>query len=188
MAERGRRRAAQHLLAHHRAAAGAGPPAAGQATGSEAEARENLSMISDAEMQARLETVRAYPVAWLKKGPAYVPPEIRPDEQAAIVWEHGRRNMELRAAGRMAIVGPLQGAGEIVGMCIFCVPEAEAREIMEGDGAVRPRYSPTRSSPSMASPARRCRPDGSGQAVMPQYPCCAIRAVAHRIVLRRRGP
>ena len=94
-------------------------------------------MISDAEMRARLETVRAYPMAWLKKGPAYLPSDGRPAEQAAIVWEHGRRNMELRDAGKMAIVGPLQGAGEIVGICIFCVPEAEAREIMDGDGAVQ---------------------------------------------------
>ena len=95
-----------------------------------------MTAISDDEMQARLETVRPYVTVFLKKGPAYLPPESRPPEQAKIVWEHGRRNMQLHDEGKMAIVGPLKGAGEIVGMCIFSVPEEEVRDLMDSDGAV----------------------------------------------------
>lgn len=92
--------------------------------------------ISDDDMDARLDTVRRYTVVLLKKGPTYVPPDSRPPELAAVVKEHGRRNMALQAEGKLAIVGPLAGGGEIVGLCIFSVPEAEARAIMDGDGAV----------------------------------------------------
>jgi hypothetical protein len=95
------------------------------------------AVITDGEMAARLETVRAYTTVLLKKGPAYVPHDFRPADQAAIVREHGRRNMSLSDDGKLAIVGPLTGAGDIVGLCIFSVPEAEVREIMDADGAVQ---------------------------------------------------
>lgn len=93
--------------------------------------------VTDEQMQARLKEVRAFTTVFLKKGAAYVPPELRPAEQAAIVLEHGRRNMSLSAEGKLAIVGPIAGGGDIVGLCIFCLPEDEVRAIMEGDGAVR---------------------------------------------------
>ena len=96
-----------------------------------------MAEISDAFMDARLKTVRQYTVVLLRKGPAYVPPDRRPPEQAAVVKEHGRRNMSLQAEGKLAIVGPLGGGDEIVGLCIFSVPEAEARTIMDGDSAVQ---------------------------------------------------
>ena len=91
--------------------------------------------ISDDYMKARLETVRAYTVVLLKKGPAYVPHETRPPELAAIVREHGRRNMGLQAEGKLAIVGPLGGGGEFVGLYVFTVSPDEVRAIMEGDPA-----------------------------------------------------
>jgi hypothetical protein len=93
--------------------------------------------ITDDFMRARLATVRDYVVARLIKGPAYQPPQTRPPEQARIVWEHGRRNMQMQADGKMALVGPVMGGGDLVGLCIFAVPEAEARAIMDGDGAVQ---------------------------------------------------
>ena len=91
--------------------------------------------VTDEQMQARLEEVRAFTTVFLKKGAAYVPPELRPEAQARIVLEHGRRNMSLSAEGKLAIVGPIAGGGDIVGLCIFCVPEDEVRAIMEGDAA-----------------------------------------------------
>ena len=93
--------------------------------------------ITDEFMQARLATVRAYTTVLLKKGPIYQPQAARSPEQARIVLEHGRRNMKLSAEGNMPLVGPLTGGGEIVGLCVFSVPEAEARALMDGDGAVR---------------------------------------------------
>src|SRR3569623_1672220 len=72
----------------------------------------------------------------LKVGPNYQPPDARPPEMAAIVREHGRRNMELQAAGKMPSVGPISGALPIAGLCIFSVSETEARALMEGDPAL----------------------------------------------------
>lgn len=93
--------------------------------------------ITDEFMKARLATVRGYTTVLLKKGPDYEPPATRSQAQAKIVLEHGRRNMKLSAEGKMPLVGPLVGAGEIVGLCVFSVTEADARELMDGDGAVR---------------------------------------------------
>jgi hypothetical protein len=93
--------------------------------------------ISDDQMQARLATVRPYSMVLLRKGPAYMAPEVRTPAQSGIVREHGRRNMALQAAGKLAIVGPLQGGGDFVGVYIFTVPEAEVRAIMDADVAYR---------------------------------------------------
>jgi hypothetical protein len=95
-----------------------------------------MPRITDEEMNARLETVRPYVAVFLKKGQAYTPPDMRSPADAAIVREHGRRNMELQAERKLAIVGPLTGAGDTVGFYVFAVPEAEVRTIMERDGAV----------------------------------------------------
>jgi hypothetical protein len=91
--------------------------------------------ISDAYMAARLETVRPYTVVLLKKGPAYVPPDTRPAELGAIVREHGRRNMGLQVEGKLAIVGPLGGGGDVVGLYVFTVSQDEVRAIMDSDPA-----------------------------------------------------
>lgn len=93
--------------------------------------------ITDEYMKARLATVRAYPTVRLMKGPAYQDQAVRTPEQAKIVWEHGRRNMQFHAEGKMALVAPVAGGGELVGLCVFTVPETEARAIMDGDGAVQ---------------------------------------------------
>ena len=93
--------------------------------------------ISDDYMRQRLQTVRPYALVLLKKGPAYQDPANRTPEQAEIVWNHGRRNMALSADGKMALVGPVGGAGDLVGLSVFTVPEADARALMDDDGAVR---------------------------------------------------
>lgn len=93
--------------------------------------------ITDDVMEARLATVRPYTLVLLRKGPAYLPPEVRTAGQAAIVREHGRRNMALQDERRIAIVGPLGNGGDFVGLYVFTVPEAEARSIMAGDPALK---------------------------------------------------
>jgi hypothetical protein len=95
-----------------------------------------MAEISDAAMDERLAKVRGYCLLILKAGPNYVPPDSRPAEQAAIIREHGRRNMKLRAEGKMALVAPVVGARPIVGLAVFTVPEAEARSLMANDPAV----------------------------------------------------
>jgi len=93
--------------------------------------------ISDDYMRTRLQTVRPYVAVLLKKGPAYVEQASRTPEQARIVWEHGRRNMALNAEGKMVMVGPVAGGGDLVGLCVFAVPEVEVRALMDGDGGVQ---------------------------------------------------
>jgi hypothetical protein len=93
--------------------------------------------ISDAEMEARLALVRPYVMVLLKAGPAYVPPDTRSPDQAAIVKEHGRRNMALRKEGKMAMVGPVHQARPVVGICIMNVDADATRRIMDADPAVR---------------------------------------------------
>ena len=58
-------------------------------------------------------------------------------EQAKLVWEHGRRNMQLHAEGKMALVGPIAGGGELVGISVFSISEPEARALMDADPAVQ---------------------------------------------------
>ena len=93
--------------------------------------------ITDEYMNARLATVRPYTMVVLKKGPTYLPPDTRSAEQSKTVREHGRRNMALQLEGKLAIVGPLQGGGDTVGLYIFTVPEAEVRAIMDEDVAYK---------------------------------------------------
>ncbi len=92
--------------------------------------------ISDETMDTRLAKVRGYCLLILKAGANYVPPDTRPPDQAAIIREHGRRNMKLRAEGKMALVAPIAGARPMVGLAVFTVPEAEARALMADDPAV----------------------------------------------------
>ncbi len=93
--------------------------------------------ITDEYMRQRLSVAKQYVTVLLKAGPNYEPADVRSPAQATIVREHGRRNMKLHAEGKMLLVGPLGGGFPIVGLCILSVPEAEAREIMDGDGAVQ---------------------------------------------------
>lgn len=93
--------------------------------------------ITDEFMRERLSRMRGWTTLLLKAGPNYQPQATRSPEQAAIVREHGRRNMQLQVDGKVALVGPLHNAFPIVGLCVFTVAEAEARELMAGDPALQ---------------------------------------------------
>jgi hypothetical protein len=92
---------------------------------------EELPEITDEQMTARLAQTRDYTLAILKTTPKTFTDEGRP-----IIWEHGRRNMALRAAGTMAIVCPATDGGDVAGICIFAAAPDEVGEIMAGDPAV----------------------------------------------------
>ncbi|MFZ0218056.1 MAG: YciI family protein [Candidatus Dormiibacterota bacterium] len=61
------------------------------------------------------------------------------DDPAAdrIVWEHGRRNFELRASGVLAIVCPVTDDSEWSGIAIFDASPEEVAAIMDGDPGVQ---------------------------------------------------
>jgi hypothetical protein len=93
---------------------------------------DRLPEITDTEMRERLAGTRDYTLLVLKRTP-----DTSTDEGAAVIWEHGRRNMALRAAGALAIVCPATDGGVLAGIGIFSAPLEEVRGIMEKDPAVQ---------------------------------------------------
>ena len=87
--------------------------------------------ITDDYMNNRIGQAKTYALVVLKPTPEYFAASSRP-----IVWERGRRNMALQAAGIMPIVCPV-GDGQLAGMGIFNTSPDEARAIMEDDPGVR---------------------------------------------------
>src|SRR5262245_38965512 len=90
-----------------------------------------LREISNEFMRASMATVRPYTLVVLKRGPAFDPP--RSD---ALIWEHGRRNFALRAAGLLSIVCPVREGPELAGVGVFDADVDRVRAILSGDPAV----------------------------------------------------
>lgn len=90
-----------------------------------------LPEVSDDAMRAGLAATKAYCLIILKATPKLVRPEVD-----GIIWEHGRRNFALRAAGLMNIVCPVQDGSEVCGIGIFDAAPEQVREIMDGDPGV----------------------------------------------------
>jgi hypothetical protein len=53
-----------------------------------------------------------------------------------IIWEHGRRNFELRRDGLLPIVCPVADGSDISGIGIFTGSVDEVRKIMDSDQGV----------------------------------------------------
>jgi hypothetical protein len=112
----------------------------------------DLPTITDDTMLQGRATLRAYTLAILKRGPAYDPPHSDP-----VIWEHGRRNYALRAAGLLSIVCPISDGTPVAGIGIFNTDAAGVERILEGDPAIQAgilRYEvhPTRSFPGDSLP------------------------------------
>ncbi|HEV2769815.1 MAG TPA: hypothetical protein VGV40_06485 [Solirubrobacteraceae bacterium] len=54
-----------------------------------------------------------------------------------IIWEHGRRNLALRAEGKLPIVCPAADESDWAGIAIFDAPPQEVEQIMANDPGVR---------------------------------------------------
>jgi hypothetical protein len=108
--------------------------------------------ISDDDMREMMTHATTYSVVLLKDGPNHTHPD-----RGAIVWEHGRRNFELRAAGVLAIVCPITDDSEWCGIGIFAADPAEVARVMDGDPGVEAgifsyEVHPVRSFPGDALP------------------------------------
>ena len=93
-----------------------------------------MTEITDDYMQAQLAKARVYTIVLLSRGPNY-----KADGDRSVIWEHGRRNFELRAAGKLAIVSPMgfgDGTSDIVGLSIFVTSVDETKAIMDADPAI----------------------------------------------------
>jgi hypothetical protein len=114
---------------------------------------DQLPVITDEQMNERLKETRDYTLAILK-----TTPKTFTDEGAPIIWEHGRRNMALRASGILSIVCPVGDGSDVAGVGIFHAPLEEVRSILEADPAVEAgvlayELHPTRGFPGDSLPA-----------------------------------
>jgi len=90
-----------------------------------------MSPITNDQMNALLKTTKAYSLMILKPGP-----ERHKDGVDKIIWEHGRRNLSLRAAGLLSIFCPV-AADALNGVGISNLGIEETTKIMYGDPGVR---------------------------------------------------
>jgi hypothetical protein len=90
-----------------------------------------MATITDEFMREMLTQTKPYCVVILKSGPKWG----GADDQK-IIWEHGRRNFELRAEGQLPIVCPITDASEVRGVGIFNADPEAAQRIMESDPGV----------------------------------------------------
>ena len=89
--------------------------------------------ITDDFMRRMLRKSRHYSMVILHRTP-------RRDELGAdqIVWEHGRRNFELRRRGQLCIVCRVErDESDVTGLCIFSTNKEETATIMNDDPAVK---------------------------------------------------
>jgi len=89
--------------------------------------------ITDEYMRAMLQTTKRYTLVLLHR-------TSKRNEPGAdkIVWEHGRRNFELRREGVLSIVGPVvRDETDVTGVCIFSANLRRTKRIMNEDPAVK---------------------------------------------------
>ena len=90
-----------------------------------------MTDISDEYMHQRLATARPFSLVILRHGPNYGGPDAE-----HLIWEHGRRNMQLQADGLMSIVCPVDDGSDLGGVAIFGTDESTTRSILAADPAV----------------------------------------------------
>jgi hypothetical protein len=83
-------------------------------------------------MQQMLTQTKEYTLILLKSVP-----DVQKENIRQLLWEHGRRNFQLRAEGIMSIVGPVRQESVVAGFAVFNTDVAKAIEIMKEDPAVK---------------------------------------------------
>ena len=69
-----------------------------------------------------------------------------------VVWEHGRRNYQMRRDGKLSIVGPIRDESDVCGFIIFPAGPEEARTTMEGDPGVQAGIFAYETHPTVSFP------------------------------------
>jgi hypothetical protein len=88
--------------------------------------------ITDEFMWQMRSTTKNYCIVILKAGP-----KRNEDGAKKIIWEHGRRNHALRAAGVLSIVCPIADGSNVAGVGIFNASIEEVKKIMGEDPAIQ---------------------------------------------------
>ena len=90
-----------------------------------------MTTITDELMMQMISQAKLYSIVLLKSGPNYGKPENQPS-----IWEHARRNFELREKGLLSIVCPVSDDTDLKGIGIFNADLEQTKEIMDGDPGV----------------------------------------------------
>lgn len=88
--------------------------------------------ITDEHMRDLLATTKPYTAMLLR-----VTEKAAEPGSEEIVWEHGRRNLALRAAGKLPIVCPATDDSDWAGVGIFDASPEDVDRIMRDDPGVR---------------------------------------------------
>lgn len=91
-----------------------------------------MTIITDEFMREMIAKTRQYCLVILKTGP-----NRNQEGVEKIVWEHGRRNFELRANGVLPIVCPINDGSDVSGVGMFNAPVEEVKKIMDDDPGVK---------------------------------------------------
>jgi hypothetical protein len=87
--------------------------------------------ITDEHMKEMISKTKDYTAVILK-----ATEKIKDSGTKKIIWEHGRRNFQLREEGILSIVCPINDGSGISGVGIFNRNPDEVSEIMDGDPGV----------------------------------------------------
>lgn len=90
-----------------------------------------MTTITDEYMKQMSAKTKNYIIVLLKAGP-----RINEEEAQNIIWEHGRRNHQLRADGLLPIVCPIRDEN-IKGIGILNTTIEEAKALMDEDPGVK---------------------------------------------------
>jgi hypothetical protein len=97
-----------------------------------ADAASVTPQITDEYMQQMLVTSRTYTAMLLR-----LTPNAAGAGAEHVIWEHGRRNFMLRAAGTLPIVCPATDDSDWAGVAIFDASPEEVDRIMADDPGIR---------------------------------------------------
>jgi hypothetical protein len=118
-----------------------------------------LPKVSDEMLNEALPSTVPYTIVVLKAGPKFSPPGPDRDPWVAeVIWEHGKRNFALRAAGLMPVICPVADGSGVTGVSIFDAGAEDVDRIMSQDPGVKEgiftyEIHPTRTFPGSALPA-----------------------------------
>lgn len=91
-----------------------------------------MATITDEMMRERLVQTQSYTLVILRKTAKYQEPGTD-----KIVWEHGRRNFQLREAGLLPIVCPVRDESDVSGIGIFRATPEEVKKLYDEDPGVK---------------------------------------------------
>jgi hypothetical protein len=91
-----------------------------------------MTPITDDIMRERISQTKTYTLIILHKTVKYKEPGME-----KIVWEHGRRNFQLREEGLLSIVCPVRDESDLSGIGIFNATAEEVKRIYEDDPGVK---------------------------------------------------